>query len=158
MNEEQLTTTIDDFERNAIKTICETLQGYEATIHRHLADFVAALCNVEKEKMFADCNQADVSQARWLFWFAYRYMTNETYAKIGDMTSANYGKRFTKQGVAASVNKMAALIEQEPVWKKRWSIIKRIIKAQHTLIDEEAQEHPIRIVVPKNVKVELRKE
>ena len=23
MNEEQLTTTIDDFERNAIKTICE---------------------------------------------------------------------------------------------------------------------------------------
>jgi hypothetical protein len=68
-----------------------------------------------------------------------------------------YGKTFTKVGVAASVNKMYELIEQQPIWRKRWLIVKRIIKFSNSLIEED-EKQPIRIVVPKNANIELIKQ
>jgi hypothetical protein len=68
-----------------------------------------------------------------------------------------YGKAFTKVGVASSVNKMYTLIEQKPIWRKRWTIIKRIIKQSESLIEENAQK-PIKIIIPKDANVELKRE
>ena len=123
----------------------------------YLAEFVASLCSVETERMFSSSNDLDVAQARWLFWYAYRYMTNETYEKIGKLSMPLYGKTFTKVGVASSVNKMYTLIEQKPIWRKRWTIIKRIIKQCENVIDDETQK-PIKIIVPKDANIELKRE
>ena len=157
MTEEEIKNELADNERIAMKCVCDTLLNYEGRVRNYLADFVASLCNVEKEKMFSENNSLDVAQARWLFWYAYRYMTGETYEKIGRLSYDTYGKTFTKVGVASSVNKMSVMIEQQPVWKKRWTIVKRIIRITNSLIDENTEE-PIKIIIPKNANVELKRE
>ena len=157
MTEEEIKNELADNERIAMKCVCDTLLNYEGRVRNYLADFVASLCNVEKEKMFSENNSLDVAQARWLFWYAYRYMTGETYEKIGRISHDTYGKTFTKVGVASSVNKMSVMIEQQPIWKKRWTIVKRIIRITNSLIDENTEE-PIKIIIPKNANVELKRE
>jgi chromosomal replication initiation ATPase DnaA len=157
MTEEEIKNELTDNERIAMKCVCDTLLNYEGRVRNYLADFVASLCNVEKEKMFSENNSLDVAQARWLFWYAYRYMTGETYEKIGRLSYDTYGKTFTKVGVASSVNKMSVMIEQQPIWKKRWTIVKRIIRITNSLIDENTEE-PIKIIIPKNANVELKRE
>lgn len=156
MTEEEIKHELEQNESIAIQAVCDILMNYEAHIRTYLADFVASICNVEKERMFSSCNDLDVAQARWLFWYAYRYMTGETYEKIGKMSKPIYGKAFTKVGVAASVNKMYTLIEQQPIWRKRWTIVKRIIKMQNELTYEPLT--PITITIPKNVELTIKKE
>ena len=156
MTEEEIKRELEQNESIAIQAVCDILMNYEAHIRTHLADFVASICNVEKERMFSSCNDLDVAQARWLFWYAYRYMTGETYEKIGKLSKPIYGKAFTKVGVAASVNKMYTLIEQQPIWRKRWTIVKRIIKMQNEMVFEP--QVPITITIPKNVELTIKKE
>jgi hypothetical protein len=105
--------------------------------------------------MFSNDSHLDVAQARCLFWYAYRYMTNETYEKIGKLSSELYGKAFTKVAVAESVNKMNIMIEQQPIWKKRWAIVRRIIKTQNEIVFEP--QIPVTIAVPKNVVLTIKK-
>ena len=155
MTEEEIKNELADNERIAMKCVCDTLLNYEGRVRNYLADFVASLCNVETERMFSDDNHLDVAQARWLFWYAYRYMTNETYEKIGKLSGELYGKVFTKVGVASSVNKMNMMIEQQPIWKKRWTIVKQIIKLQSEMVFEP--QIPVTIAVPKNVELTIKK-
>ena len=157
MTEEEIKQNLEENERKTIEYICGALNTYGFSVRLYLADFIASLCNVEKEKMFSTCNNLDVAQARWLFWYAYRYMTNETYEKIGKLSGELYGKTFTKVGVAASVNKMYELIENGGIWRKRWLIVKRIIKFSNTLIEEQ-ENQPIKIIIPKDANVELIKQ
>lgn len=157
MTEEETKQNLEENERITMQCVCDTLRQYGSRTRIYLADFIAALCDVEKERMFSDCKDLDVAQARGLFFYAYRYMTNETYKKIGELSKDVYGKVFTKMGVAESVNKMYELIEQQPIWRKRWTIVKRIIKQTNTLVEDEAQE-PIKIIIPKNANVELKRE
>lgn len=156
MTEEEIKNELEANERLMIKLVCDSLSNYERTIRVHLADFVASLCNVETERMFSESNSLDVAQARWLFWYAYRYMTNETYDKIGKLSKELYGKTFTRVGVAASVNKMNTMIEQQPIWHKRWTIVKRIIKLQSEMVFEP--QIPVTITIPKNVLLTVKKE
>jgi hypothetical protein len=155
MIEEEIKKELEENERKTIQCICDTLTNYEGRIRLYLADFIASLCEVDKDKMFSACNELDVAQARWLYWYAYRYMTGETYEKIGKL-SGLYGKTFTKVGVAASVNKMYTLIEQQPIWRKRWVIVKRIIKVQNEMLVEPPI--PVTITIPKNVELTIKKE
>ena len=157
MTEDEVVQELKDNERQMVDSICSVLSAYEGNIRLCLSKFVAALCDVEIERMFSNDNHLDVAQARWLFWYAYRYMTGETYEKIGKLSEPLYGKSFTKVGVAASVNKMYELIEQQPIWRKRWTIVKRIIKQTNSLVEDETQE-PIKIIIPKNANVEFKRE
>lgn len=146
---------MSEIDKQTLDSICDLLRGYESKIQYWLAYFVSSLCNVEIDKMLTDCNTLSVAQSRWLFWYAYRRMTNETYEKIANVSSQYYGKFFTTATVANGITKMAQMIECEPIWTKRWVIIKRIIKQyRENLIENE---EPIKIVVPKNAKVELKR-
>ena len=157
MTEEEIKQELANNEQRMIECVCNALSNYELDMRTYLARFVSSLCDVEIERMLSDDNHLDVAQARWLFWYAYRYMTGETYEKIGKLSERIYGKSFTKVGVASSVNKMYELIEQQPIWRKRWTIIKRIIKQSESLIEENAQK-PIKIIIPKDANVELKRE
>ena len=154
MSEEQLSEILAENDENVVSDVCNILAGHGNLIISSLADFVASMCHVDKDAMFANNTTLVVSQARWLFWYAYRYMTNETYCKIGKETGALYGREFTQFGVSSGVGKMSVLIEKEPIWRKRWSIIKRIIKEYNG----EEKPEPVKVFVPKNVNVEVIKE
>ena len=140
---------------DSVEHILDVIRNHEYDIRRYLADTVAALCDVDVETMLTDCDKIYISQARSLYWYAYRYMTNESYEKIVDATARIYGKRFTIGGIANAVTKMSSLIESEPLWKKRWTIIKRIIKLRDTNT-EEREDNTIVIQVPRDIKDKIQ--
>lgn len=156
MTEEEIKQELANNEQRMIECVCNALSNYELDMRTYLARFVSSLCDVEIERMLSDDNHLDVAQARWLFWYAYRYMTNETYEKISKLSESMYKRKFTKTCVASSVNKMYTMIEQQPIWRKRWTIVKRIIKLQNEIVFEP--QIPITITIPKNVELTIKKE
>lgn len=146
-NEESIVNDWQDID--SIDHILDVLRKHEYNAYNYLAETVAALCDLDVELMLSGCEKVYVAQARALFWYAYRYMTNETYEKIANMTSKYHS--FARVSVGQSINKMAGMIENEPLWKKRWTIIKRIIKLRDQN-DINKTEDTITIIIPKHLR------
>lgn len=140
-----------------LRMACEYLSRCESDVEDYLAETVASLCNIDVADMLSDTSTTYLAYPRWLYWYAVRYLTNETYEKIALRTEKKYGYKFSPNGIGQSINKMAALITREPIWTKRWTIIKHIIKLRDT--NEMHQDTvTMRLIAPKGVKVELRTE
>ena len=159
-NDEQIKNDWQRLETENIEKACDLLRQHESRIEDYMADIVASLCNVDCAAMLTNSSVAYLAQARWLYWYAIRYMTNETYDKIAMRTTAKSGCKFTPNGIGQSINKMALLVAQEPIWIKRWTIIKHIIKLRDTVIKEKGDMETLtmKIIAPKGVKVELKNE
>lgn len=145
-------------ETENIEKACDLLRQHESRIEDYMADIVASLCNVDCAAMLTNSSVAYLAQARWLYWYAIRYMTNETYDKIAMRTTAKSGCKFTPNGIGQSINKMALLVAQEPIWVKRWTIIKHIIKLRDSSKQAYLPQETVTIYVtpPKGVKVEIK--
>lgn len=155
------TETTNDWkclENDNLQMAFKYLQKYDGDIKDYLAECVASMCNISVEEMFKDTSVAYIAQPRWLYWYAIRYMMNETYEKIALQTHKKCGHYFTPNGIGQSINKMNNLINQEPMWKKRWTIIKRIIKLRDTANEMTQETITMRVIVPKGIKVELKTE
>lgn len=110
-----------------VQRICEMVRSYERDIQDYLAEMVAALCDLDAAEMMTKEDRIHCNHARWLFWYAYRHMTNDTFEHMSQITE-RYGRKYTMQGINAAVNKMSALIIDNTIWTKRWTVLKRIIK------------------------------
>ena len=159
-SDEQIKSDWERLENDNIEKACEYLRMYEGDIEDYVAEIVASLCNVDVDKMLSDTSVAYLAQARWLYWYALRYMTNETYDKIAERTMHKTPYRFTPNGIGQSINKMSAMIVNEPIWTKRWIILKRIIKLRDTVVKEKSEIETVtmKIIAPKGVKLELKNE
>lgn len=148
MDVKQFPEKIKDNNQLAARYICDNLKKYDVNIVECLSDFVASLCNVDKEKMLSGCLDVDVSHARWLFFYAYRYMTGDTYKKIGKMTEKISGKRFSSVGVAKCVSCMQQLMQRDSVWEAKWRVIQSGIKG---INDEECASYTITVNIPQQL-------
>ena len=159
-SDEQIKSDWERLENDNIEKACEYLRRYECDIEDYVAEIVASLCNVDVDKMLSDTSVAYLAQARWLYWYALRYMTNETYDKIAERTMSKTPYRFTPNGIGQSINKMSAMIVNEPIWTKRWIILKRIIKIRDTVVKDKSETETVtmKIIAPKGVKLELKNE
>lgn len=156
-SDEEIKDDWTHLENDNIQKACEYLSRHESDIEDYIAETVAALCNVDVKDMLSNTSVTFIAQPRWLYWYAIRYMTNETYDKIAARTKAKSGYDFTPNGIGQSINKMARLINREPIWLKRWTIIKHIIKLRDT--NESMQESvTFRVIAPKGIKLELKQE
>ena len=131
-----------------IGKIIEHLRMCEQTTKDNLADFISALCNVPKEEMLSNTHVVYCAHARYLYWYAFRYMTNESYENIAIQCGKD-GHRYTQSAIATGVNKMSTMIETEPLWNKRWVVVKKIIKSKS---QDNAIDNTIVIQVPKDLK------
>lgn len=139
---------------DGIEKILSEIGKHELSVHDHLADIVASLCNIDKMTMLGSSEKAYVAQVRWLFWYAYRYMTGETFEKIGRMTHDCGGHKFASNGIGQGVNKMSALINSDPIWQRRWTTVKRIIK----LREQESEvkvDNAITINIPRGLREKI---
>lgn len=152
MTDEELKAQWDSIEISNINKACEYLRGYEQEIGNHLARFVASLCDIEVEEMLSNLKSNYCSQARWLYWYALRYMTNETYDKISERTIYN-GHVFTMRAVAQGIEKMGRMVYDNGIWRKRWTILKRIIKMHN----EDNKNNVVKVLItkPRGVQVEV---
>lgn len=138
-----------DVEYSHVEQAIAHLKQHEEDIRMYLADFVAAVCGVERRDMFSNSDVSCFAHARYLYWYAYRYMTNEPYEKMAREVPEE-GHRFVLRSIQGGVNRMSRMIEEEPLWKKRWTVIKRIIKLREQ--EDEGVDSTIVIQVPKSIK------
>lgn len=125
MDEKEMIEKTSESESKAIHDACKALQGYDKQIKNHLAQLVASLCGVSYREVMEDTTKVKSKHARWLYWYAYKMMTNESCEAISRL-SRNY-RYFHTSTVTTAIAKMSMMISEEPIWKKRWSIIKRVI-------------------------------
>jgi hypothetical protein len=149
---------IQDWEKidNAyIDEVCRLLRLHETNIQEYMVDCVASICDVDKLDMMTNVSNLNTIHSRWLFWYAYRYMTKDSFSHISHIT-LRYGKKFTEQSVSSSVIKMGNMIDNDTIWAKRWAIIKRIIKLRDSTLSDENQNAVVIVQYPKNVEIKLR--
>ena len=139
-----------------IDEVCRLLRLHETNIQEYMVDCVASICDVDKLDMMTNVSNLNTIHSRWLFWYAYRYMTKDSFSHISHIT-LRYGKKFTEQSVSSSVNKMGNMIDNDTIWAKRWAIIKRIIKLRDSTLSDENQNAVVIVQYPKNIEIKLRK-
>lgn len=129
MNEKELVSVLGDNEKNTVERVCAILRGHKLNIQEGLMDFIAALCDVDKHAMMNALGKRDVSlfHARWFYWYANKALTGDTYKKMSE-DSTKHGKKVSMICVMKGVLKMSTMIDSEPIWRKRWIIMKRVIK------------------------------
>ena len=129
----------------------EHLRSIETEPKEYLADLVASVCDITTKEMFSPTGKAYNSHVKWLYWYAYRHLTKETYERIAKKTEELFGKKYTTMCVASAANKMMLMIESEPAWKRRWYDIKKLISTNKTQ-SEDDEDRNIVIQVPKGMK------
>lgn len=122
-------------------------------IGNYIAEQVAELCGISTDEMFSSSNARHTAHARWLYWYAYQYMTKDDYGTISRF-SPNNGRVFSRSSISYGVSCMSMMVEREYAWKGRWKTIKHAIKTIRG-DDEEEIDRTIVIRVPKDLKKKI---
>lgn len=154
MSKDEVKERMQQIGDETVNKACDLLRAYNRRCDEYLAEIVASVCDVNVEDLLCDTKHIRNSHARWLYWYAYRYMTRESYKTISERHSKY--KRFTEGGVGISIARMNIMIDQEPIWKKRWLIIRNILRA----IEDESMEYEtttltLNVVPPKGIDVKI---
>lgn len=149
VSEDKIKKEWDSVDSENLEQALRHLKKCEIAVREYLADVVASLCGVSTKEMMSNSNAAHISQPRWLYWYAYRYMTGESYTKMSNVLNFDT-KGFTTNGIRVGVEKMSTMIDTELIWNKRWTIVKKIIKLRGQ--DKENVDNTIVVQVPKSLK------
>ena len=156
-NDSRASKEVRDIEEKTIATAIGLLKKYNHDINDYLAANIAAICDVDVNDMLQASTPNSIVFARWLYWYAYRYMTNDSFETMANKLSAK--RKFTSVNISIAVTKMSMMISNEAIWTKRWSIVKKIVKAiledDSLNVDEVVK---VKVVYPKNVLIELKQE
>lgn len=126
-NENEIRKGWLNLEDKTFKEIETILHNYDYNSQTMLAHFVANICNVDYTDLFVDSKEQYKTHARWLYWFAMRFMTGETYDRISNRTYFD-GNKFTSQNVGIGISKMTKMVGMEQSWRNKWKVIKHFIK------------------------------
>ena len=128
--------------------------GYKDTEEpNYLLKIVAFVCDVNESDVMSNEKTGNyISQVRWLYWYAYRYLTGEPYGRISELAT-KAGCKYTKDGVRKGVNKIGYIIHGSDVWQRRWNVIRNAIKKikQENQIAER-ESYDIVVTIPKELK------
>lgn len=146
-------------DKKAFREIEKILQNFKYDEQVMVASFIAAICDVDYADLFAENKRQTTTHARWLYWYALRYMTHETYERISVRTYFD-GCKFTSQNVGIGISKMMRMIGQEPEWRKRWKLVKHLIDLkedpnsyhQNDFTNPSPQKYKLSLNVPKEIK------
>lgn len=159
-SEHEIANEVVSIEDKTISEVLKLLSEYNGDIRDYLAYMTGALCGVCLESVLKDTKHIDVVHARWLFWYAYRYMTGESFESISQRTRQWH--KFDDSSISVGVTKMSMLISQNTIWTKRWVILKKIIKVVMKNHDTQLDLFPSTVVVkvthPKGVNIEIKDE
>ena len=133
LNEESVKREVQSIKDRTLNEAIKLLSSYEGDLREYLADIIAALCGVSAETV-RNGTSKDVynAQVRWLYWYAYRYMTNESFFAIAEKEDHRFGVSTIMQGVW----KIGGLIDAKTIWTRRWTEVKKIIQVINKATEE----------------------
>lgn len=151
---------IKEIEATTLKFACDLLKDYNSDIREYLVKIVESLCEVPTGMLLTDTGCIDTIRARWLYWYAYRYLTDDSFDKIAK--HSEHIRKFSSTCVCASVSKMSMLIAQSGMWAKRWYVLKQIIKTIVRTNSPEQELFPteltLKVIHPKGVSINIKTE
>lgn len=153
MSENEAIERVKQAEEKAISDACKALKGYDVSIKDCIAQLVASLCGISTRELLQDTTRVPTKHARWLYWYSYKQLTNESCETISKM-SDKY-RHFHTSSITTAITHMSMMISEEPIWAKRWDIIKRVI---NTINEVKEKDLTIKIRHPQGIKVELKQE
>jgi len=127
MKDDEIQARWRALDQQDIDNLCQGLRSHERQVQGFLCEIVASVCDVDKDDLLKSTDNVSVAHARWLFWYALRFLTNETYEKMVASINHEYGFSFRARSITSGVNKMATMIERDDLWKDRWRIVKHVI-------------------------------
>lgn len=154
-SDERIKEELDAIDNENIEQAIYLLRNHGKDVSSYLASFVAAICDVSVEDMLSEKITFHIAHARWLYYYAYRYMTNESFTKISIQTKTDK-KTYSAKAIQNCVTKMSMMIANEPLWSKRWSVIKRVIKLQQEDRKITNHDNTIIINIPKELKEHIK--
>lgn len=148
-----------DLRDKSFSEIEYVLRKYDFNAQDMLASFVASICGIDLAEMLSSSEKLHLAQSRWLYWYALRYMTHDTYERISERTMLG-GCRFSPRAVGFGITKMGRMIDSEDVWKGRWMVIKRMIKLsqdpmsyyENDFSNPMPEKYKLMLRVPKSIK------
>ena len=157
-NEQEILNDMESIESATVVEACRLIGEYNGSLKKYLVMFTAQLCDVEQEALLSESKNIDTVRARWLYWYAYRYMTGETHETIAKRNVTR--KRFSSQSVGNAIFNMAQLIAEDGIWTKRWFVLKKIIKTilKNQSFEQDLFKPTVTVKFPKGVNVELIKQ
>lgn len=136
-----------------ISKIGELLREYNSSYKWLIAELVASVCDVDKEEMLSGNRDIHNTHARYLYWYALKYLTHDSNLVIGETSIPN--KIYTTDCVRKGINYVIKLIDYHPQWAKRWRAVKRVVS---TIKNETIEKkNKIIISVPEGIEVEIKK-
>ena len=129
---------IDDWKKIDSISSSETIQDLSRrreSEQEYLLYCLCAECGVSREEI-AQKNKSKfhIIHYRWLFWYAYRYMTNESFLKIAEI-SRRFGHAYDHRSIRHGVDSIGTMIAREPHWARRWEALKHIIMLRNTIVE-----------------------
>ena len=138
-----------------ISKIGELLREYNSSYKWLIAESVASVCDVDKEEMLSGNRDIHNTHARYLYWYALKYLTHDSNLVIGETSIPN--KIYTTDCVRKGINSILNLIDKNTQWNKRWQIVKNIISTIKKDIETERTIKKVVISVPEGIEVEIKK-
>lgn len=147
-----------DVDLHVREEIAAILRRYDYSPLTMLGWYVSSICDIDFSDMLSSSDKTHIAQSRWLFWYAYRYMTNETYEQIAQRCAID-GCAFSCESVRVGCSKMSVLIERDFMWRRRWEVIKDIIKLGNEALNEvnESKKRKITLNISDGIEVEIKK-
>ena len=121
-------------EDEAIAKVCDIIHKSNINMREQLINIVASLCEIEPALIIVPCNRHDIVQARWLYWYSLRKMTNATYKEISQMCNAH--NTFSITTISQGLTNVEYMIGHDNLWKRRWRFIKCVIDEYNNKIEE----------------------
>lgn len=158
MTEKEARENIKNTNERAIRDACRAIKGYNEALLKYMAEIVASLCNISVADMLRDTKNQTFAQARWLYWYAIKQMLNVSNDHISNLNRGYH--KFLTASVTNGISNMSMMIVEQPVWRKRWDMLKRIIKSANEVEDDSMFNQTVKLKIksPKGINVELTKE
>lgn len=126
MNEQNLKRNFSNIKNNTLQQVCMILRNSNFDVYNNLADFIAALFNVDKADMLSKDLDRENCRARWMFWLALYNYYDKSYEDIANLSFFDDAK-VEVGSVGYGVNKIQEEMQNSVNLRDKWFQVKTLI-------------------------------
>ena len=126
-NEEKVKRDWRNMREKDFDEISTILSNMDYDMQTMIGSFVASICHVDYADLHSMNNKQEVTHARWLYWYALRWWSDESYERISERTMMD-GRRFTSANIGIGITKMVKMTSVQGMWRDRFAVVKKFIR------------------------------
>jgi len=126
MDEKKISNDFMNLENKSFKQIEAILKNYDYDNFDAICCFVSSIFGVNRADMLSKNKNGELTDARYMFWYALNYMTHKTYGDIAKCCVID-GGNVQPCTVSAGITAIREKIDKNPYLCGKWLMIKKMI-------------------------------